>query len=401
MTFLEEAKARGFIHQCTDMVALEELMRKPICAYIGFDCTADSLHVGSLMQLMILRLLQKYGHRPIVLVGDATTKIGDPSGKDQSRRMLSDDEINTNTVGIKNCLLPFLQWEYVDENHHFHDNLATIVHNLDWCGKLDYLSLLREVGHHFTINRMLTMDSVKIRLEKENPMTFLEFNYMILQSYDFMYLNKVYDVSLQIGGSDQWGNITSGIDLVRRCNQRQAFGLTTPLIETASGEKMGKSVSGAVWLSKDKTPIYDYWQFWRNTDDKDVERFLKMFTDLSINEINEIMLLQNINEAKHILADQATTIAHGVDWKDKMREQDWSLDHGILEKGIPARSLFFMVGLATSNADARRLIQQNGAKINDITIAEDRIVTLADVLPERNAIKLSAGQKRVKFVVPL
>ena len=396
MTFLTEAAERGFIHQCTDLNSLDEIMRNPIVAYIGFDCTADSLHVGSLMQIMIMRLLQKYGHRPIVLMGGATTKIGDPSGKDESRKMLTDKEISHNMNGIQNCLLPFLKWEYVDDNGVYHDYLANMVNNLDWCSKLDYLSILREIGHHFTINRMLTMESVKRRLEKENPMTFLEFNYMILQSYDFMYLNKVYDVVLQIGGSDQWGNITSGIDLTRKMNQTSVFGLTTPLIQTSSGQKMGKSSDGAIWLSKDKTSIHDYWQFWRNTDDKDVHSFLKLFTELPISEINSVME-GDINQAKIVLATETTKLLHGENYLEKMREHDFVIDKSKLENGIPAAILFHMAGLSKSNSDARRLIDGKGAKINDILITDiGYIVTIHDLVD--GAIKLSAGQKRHRYV---
>jgi tyrosyl-tRNA synthetase len=393
MTFLEEAKARGFIHQCTDIEALESAMEKPIKAYIGFDCTADSLHVGSLMQLMILRLLQKYKHKPTVLFGGATTRIGDPSGKDASRKMLSDDEIRKNTSGIEECVKTFLP-------HFVHIN------NNEWLDNISYMDILREIGTHFTINRMLAMDSVKLRLEKENPMTFLEFNYIIFQSYDFLELFRTQDVILQIGGSDQWGNITSGVDLIRRTASvpsayipaGQAFGLTTPLILTAAGNKMGKSESGAIWLSKDKTSVYDYWQFWRNTDDKDVERFLKLFTDFSLDYIeNALMKLDDINETKIFLANAATKIAHGDDYAQKMRGQDFPIDKNILEEGIIAFRLFFMAGLATSNGDARRMVNGSGAKINGISINESRIVTMADIV--NGSIKLSAGQKRHRFVV--
>jgi tyrosyl-tRNA synthetase len=391
MTFLEEAKARGFIHQCTDIEALESAMEKPIKAYIGFDCTADSLHVGSLMQLMILRLLQKYKHKPTVLFGGATTRIGDPSGKDASRKMLSDDEIRKNTSGIEECVKTFLP-------HFVHIN------NNEWLDNISYMDILREIGTHFTINRMLAMDSVKLRLEKENPMTFLEFNYIIFQSYDFLELFRTRDVILQIGGSDQWGNITSGVDLIRRMASvpsayilaGQAFGLTTPLILTAAGNKMGKSVNGAIWLSKDKTSVYDYWQFWRNTDDKDVERFLKLFTDFPLDYI-DVLMTYDINDTKGFLANAATVICHGSDYAEKINEQCFSIDKTILEEGIVAFRLFFMAGLATSNGDARRLINGDGAKINDISINENRNVTMADIV--NGSIKLSAGKKRHKFVV--
>src|SRR5277367_1187915 len=306
--FLSEAAARGFIHQCTDTEALSAaLSAGTVAAYIGFDCTADSLHVGSLVSIMLLRLLQKHGHRPVVLMGGGTTRIGDPSGKDESRQLLTDEQIAANMAGIRRCFAPFLT---------FGDGPADAImpNNDDWLSALGYIPLLREVGVHFTINRMLSFDSVRLRLDREQPLTFLEFNYMILQSYDFRELNRRYGVTLQMGGSDQWGNIVAGAELVRRTDGKQVFGLTTPLIATASGAKMGKSAQGAVWLAADRLSPYDYWQFWRNTEDGDVGRFLRLFTDLPLDEIARLERLSGaeINEAKKVLATEATALLHGV-----------------------------------------------------------------------------------------
>src|SRR5271154_6244018 len=306
--FLAEAAARGFIFQCTDQEALGRLMNAgSVSAYIGFDCTADSLHVGSLVQIMILRLLQKYGHRPVVLMGGGTTRIGDPSGKDETRQMLTDETIAANMAGIRRCFAPFLRFGEGASD-------AMSVNNADWLDALSYIGLLRDVGTHFTVNRMLTFDSVKLRLDREQPMTFLEFNYMILQSYDFRELHRQRGVVLQIGGSDQWGNIVSGMELTRRSDAKQVFGLTTPLIATASGAKMGKSAAGAVSLTGDRVSAYDYWQFWRNTEDADVGRFLRLFTDLPLAEIARLEALggAEINDAKKILATEATTLLHGA-----------------------------------------------------------------------------------------
>ncbi len=284
--FLHEAKQRGFVHQCTDEVALDAALRAgPISAYIGFDCTADSLHVGSLVQIMILRLLQKHGHKPVVLLGGGTTRIGDPSGKDESRQMLSDETIAANMKGIWRVFEPFLRFGEGPSD-------AIMANNADWLDALGYISLLRDIGTHFTVNRMLTFDSVKLRLDREQPLTFLEFNYMILQSYDFRELNRRLGVVLQMGGSDQWGNIVSGVELTRRTDAKQVFGLTTPLIETASGQKMGKTARGAIWLTQDRLSPYDYWQFWRNTEDADVGRFLKLFTELPLDEVARLEALQ-------------------------------------------------------------------------------------------------------------
>jgi tyrosyl-tRNA synthetase len=406
--FLSEAAARGFIFQCTDQDALAEAMKSgPISAYIGFDCTADSLHVGSLVQIMILRLLQKYGHKPVVLMGGGTTRIGDPSGKDESRQMLTDATIAANMAGIRRVFAPFLR---------FGDGAsdATMVNNADWLDALSYIGLLRDVGTHFTINRMMTFDSVKLRLDREQPMTFLEFNYMILQSYDFRELHRRHGVMLQIGGSDQWGNIVSGMELTRRSDGKHVFGLTTPLIATASGAKMGKTAAGAVWLTDDRVSAYDYWQFWRNTEDADVGRFLRLFTDIPLAEIARLEALRgaDINEAKKVLATAATALAHGHANAEAAAETarrafeegeaadtlpSVALPRDELETGIAAFRLFTLAGLAASNGEARRLIRGGGARVNDAPVTEEGyLISLRDA--KDGAIKLSAGRKQHRLV---
>ncbi len=406
--FLQEATERGFIFQCTDTDGLAQSMAtEPVTAYIGFDCTADSLHVGSLVQIMILRLLQKHGHRPLVLLGGGTTRIGDPSGKDESRQLLTDETIAANMAGIRRCFTPFLRFGDGPSG-------AILANNADWLDTLGYIPLLREVGAHFTINRMLTFDSVKLRLEREQPLTFLEFNYMILQSYDFRELSRRHNVTLQIGGSDQWGNIVAGIELTRRTDQRGVFGLTTPLITTASGAKMGKTAQGAIWLTADRLSTYDYWQFWRNSEDADVGRFLRLFTDLPLPDIARLEALagSEINEAKKILATEATALAHGRDAADlaaetarRAFEQGEAADTlpGItvpaseLQAGIPAFRLFVMAGLAASNGDARRLIRGGGARVNDEAVTDEGMPIGASLLRD-GAIKLSAGRKQHRLV---
>jgi tyrosyl-tRNA synthetase len=406
--FLREAHARGFVFQCTDEDALDAaLLAGTVGGYIGFDLTADSLHVGSLVQIMILRLLQRHGHRPLVLMGGGTTRIGDPSGKDESRQLLTDEQIAANMAGIRRCFDPFLRFGDGPSD-------ALMANNDDWLSALGYIPLLRDVGTHFTVNRMLSFDSVRIRLEREQPLTFLEFNYMILQSYDFRELNRRFGVTLQIGGSDQWGNIVSGIELTRRTDNKTVHGLTTPLITTASGAKMGKSAQGAVWLTRDRLSPYDYWQFWRNTEDDDVGRFLRLFTDLPLTEIARLEALggAEINEAKKLLATEATRLAHGADSAAEAAEtarrafeEGEAVDTlpGVdvprieLEAGIPAFRLFAIAGLAGSNGEARRLIRGGGARINDIPIKDEgRTVTIADL--HDNAIKLSAGRKHHRLV---
>jgi tyrosyl-tRNA synthetase len=407
-SFLDEATARGFVFQCTDTDALHAAMQAaPVTAYIGFDCTSNSLHVGSLVQIMILRLLQKHGHKPIVLLGGGTTRIGDPSGKDESRQLLTDEAIAANMAGIRRCLNPFLRFGDGPSD-------ALLANNADWLDTLGYIPLLREVGVHFTINRMLGFDSVKLRLEREQPLTFLEFNYMILQSYDFRELNRRLGVTLQIGGSDQWGNIVAGMELTRRTDAKAVHGLTTPLITTASGGKMGKTAQGAIWLTADRLSAYDYWQFWRNTDDADVGRFLRLFTDLPLPEIAHLEALggAEINDAKKILATEATSLAHGPDQATAAAETarqafeqgeaaaslpSVTVPKSDLQAGIPAFRLFTLAGLATSNAEARRLIRGGGARVNDVIVTEEATPVTSDQLKD-GAIKLSAGRKQHRLV---
>ena len=407
-SFLDEAIARGFVFQCTDADALRAAMEQgPITAYIGFDCTADSLHVGSLVQIMILRLLQKHGHKPLVLLGGGTTRIGDPSGKDESRQLLTDEAIAANMAGIQRCFAPFLRFGDGTSD-------AILANNADWLDGLGYIPLLREVGVHFTINRMLGFDSVRLRLEREQPLTFLEFNYMILQSYDFRELSRRHNVVMQIGGSDQWGNIVAGMELARRTDGKAVYGLTTPLITTASGGKMGKTAQGAVWLTADRVSPYDYWQFWRNTEDADVGRFLRLFTDLPLADIVRLEALggAEINEAKKILATEATALAHGAEQAAIAAETarrafeegeaaetlpSVTVPEGELGAGIPAFRLFAMAGLAASNGEARRLIRGGGARVNDAPVADEgRLISTADL--RDGAIKLSAGRKQHRLV---
>jgi tyrosyl-tRNA synthetase len=397
--FLAEAKARGFVFQCTDEAALDEaLLSGPIGGYIGFDPTADSLHVGSLVQIMLLRLLQKHGHRPVAVVGGGTGMIGDPSFREEARQLMTDETLARNLAGIRGVLSAFLTFGTGASE-------AIMVNNADWLEKLGYIELLREVGVHFSINRMLSFDSVKSRLEREQGLTFLEFNYSILQSYDFRELNRRYGVVLQMGGSDQWGNIVSGIDLVRRTEQRTVFGLTTPLIATASGAKMGKTAAGAVWLSADRVSPYHYWQFWRNTEDADVGRFMRLFTDLPLDEIARLEALggAEINAAKVILATEATTLAHGREAAAAAAETarrvfaEGSADGlptvlvGQTEfgAGMAAFALFVRAGLAASNGEARRLIRGGGARVNDVVVTDEAMV----VAPAAE-LKLSAGKKQ-------
>ncbi|MBS0561887.1 MAG: tyrosine--tRNA ligase [Proteobacteria bacterium] len=391
--FLHEATERGFVFQCTDTEGLDAALRAGIIAgYIGFDCTADSLHVGSLVQIMLLRLMQRCGHRPVVLMGGGTTRIGDPSGKDESRQLLSDEQIQANKQGILRCFKPFVRFGDGPTD-------APLVDNAEWLDALGYIPLLREVGVHFTINRMLAFDSVRLRLEREQPMTFLEFNYMILQSYDFRELFRRQGVLLQMGGSDQWGNIVSGVDLVRRTDGKQVFGLTTPLITTASGAKMGKTAKGAIWLTSDKLSAHEYWQFWRDVEDADVGRFLRLFTDLPLAEIARLEKLQGqeLNEAKKILATEATRLAHGEDAETEA-PPTVDISRADFEAGVPAFRLFVIAGLAASNGEARRLIRGGGARLNDQPIADEALtLTLAD-LPAEGALKLSAGRKQHRML---
>jgi len=407
--FLNILTERGFIHQVTNLEALDaEMAKGPISAYIGYDCTAQSLHVGSLVQIMMQRWLQKCGHKPIVLMGGGTSKVGDPSGKDESRQLMTDDVINSNMAGIKTIFERLLVMGDGPSD-------AMIVNNADWLDALGYVSFLRDIGSHFTINRMMTFDSVKLRLEREQPLTFLEFNYMILQAYDFMELGRRHNCVLQMGGSDQWGNIVNGMELGRRVNQQQLFGLTTPLITTADGKKMGKSAAGAVWLNEDHLPAYDFWQFWRNTQDADVGKFLKLFTDLPIDEIAKLEALggAEINEAKIILANEATALCRGkaaaeaaaATAKETFEKKGAGSDlptvavaEDQLAAGINVIDLFIKAGLGSSKGEVKRLIKQGGARLNDIKIESDEInVAAADLTGGH--IKLSAGKKRHALVV--
>ena len=407
--FLREAMARGFVFQCTDEAALDAaFLAGPVSGYIGFDCTAESLHVGSVVQLMLLRLMQKHGHRPVALMGGGTTRIGDPSMRDEARSMLSDAQIAANMDGIRRCVSPFVRFGDGPAD-------AIMLNNADWLDRVGYIDLLRDVGPHFTIGRMLSFESVKLRLEREQSLTFLEFNYMILQSYDFRELLRRHGVVLQMGGSDQWGNIVSGVELVRRTEGRGVFGLTTPLITTSSGVKMGKTARGAVWLAPDRLSPYDYWQFWRNTEDGDVGRFLRLFTELPLDEIARLEALQGaeVNEAKKVLATAATRLAHGDAADDAAETARLAFEEGTaaqtlpthtvppgaLEAGIPAIRLLVEAGLASSNGEARRLIRGGGARVNDVPItAEDATLTAADL--RDGVVKLSAGRKQHRLIRP-
>jgi len=407
--FLREIVDRGFLHQCTDLEGLDALASKgPVTAYIGFDCTADSLHVGSLVPIMLLRWLQRTGHKPIVLMGSGTTKIGDPSGKDDVRQLLSEADIARNLASIRGVFSQFLTFGDGPTD-------ALMVDNAEWLDGLNYVDFLRDYGRHFSVNRMLSFDSVKLRLEREQPLSFLEFNYMVLQAYDFVELKRRHNCVLQMGGSDQWGNIVNGVELGRRVDQATLYGLTAPLITTSSGAKMGKSAAGAVWLNEDRLPAYDYWQFWRNTDDADVGRFLRLFTELPETEIQRLEALRDaeINDAKKILANEATAMCHGRATADEAAETarrtfdeggrgdalpTIEVDRSRLAKGVPAYELLREAGLAASNGEARRLIKGGGGRLNDTAIADDsRLVGMAD-LDANGVIKLSAGKKRHALV---
>ena len=398
--FLNEFIDRGFFYQCTNKEELSNILdKKKINAYIGFDSTAPSLHVGSLLQIMCLRLLQRHGHRPIVLLGGGTTRIGDPSGKEKTRKILSEDEIERNIKNIKKVFNIFLKTD--------NPSLKPIyVNNFEWLGKLNYINFLREVGKHFTINKMLSFDSVKLRLEREQSLSYMEFNYMILQAYDFLELNKKKNCLLQIGGSDQWGNIVNGVELIKRHTGKHVFGLTTPLITLASGAKMGKTEEGAVWLDPKLLSAYDYWQFWRNTDDNDVVRFIKMYTDKSINEIESIKN-QDINKLKIILANEATAMLHGktaaLNAEKTAKE---TFIEGILGKDLPVINLkkkqnnkinilelVLASKLLTSKGEVRRAIKNNGIKINDTTILDDKLIVDFNQY-DKNSCKLSFGKKK-------
>jgi tyrosyl-tRNA synthetase len=410
--FLREIVARGFLHQCTDPAELDALAaRRVVTAYIGFDATGDSLHVGHLVGIMLLRHLQRSGHRPIVLMGGGTTKVGDPSGKDESRKLLSEAEIAANIASIKRIFSNFLTFGDGPTG-------ALMVNNADWLDGLQYIPFLRDYGRHFSVNRMLSFDSVKLRLEREQPLSLLEFNYMVLQAYDFLELARRHDCQLQMGGSDQWGNILNGIELARRTDDRTLFGLCAPLITTASGAKMGKTAAGAVWLNADRLAPYDYWQYFRNTDDADVGRFLRLFTDLPLDEIARLEALRGagINEAKIMLANATTALAHGAEAAAAAAETarrtfaeggigdalpTFEVPRAELQAGIPAFELFRRCGLAASNGEARRLIKGGGGRINDTAVADEtRLVNATDVSPQ-GIIKLSAGKKKHALLRPV
>ena len=399
--FLKEFKDRGLFYQSTGDDELSDLLNnKSIKAYIGFDCTAESLHVGSLLQIMCLRLLQKHGHQPIVLIGGGTTRIGDPSGKDKTRKILNEEEINRNITNIEKILKNFL--DDTDEK-----TKPIFVNNYDWLKHLNYISFLRDIGKHFTINKMLTFDSVKIRLEREQSLSYMEFNYMILQAYDFLELNKKENCMLQIGGSDQWGNIVNGVDLIKRYSGNQVFGLTTPLITLASGAKMGKTETGAIWLDKKFLSPYDYWQFWRNTDDRDVVKFLKIFTDLEIDKIEKIKN-DDINSLKILLANKATEMLHGKEEAEKSEKTakeaftqnsdganlpTINIKKSTVEETINIIDLIIITKLEKSKSEIRRLIKNNGIKINNEVISDENLKINLDNF-KNDYLKLSIGKKR-------
>ena len=400
-SFLSEFKKRDYFNQCTNSDELEQLMNKnKIRAYIGFDCTAPSLHVGSLLQIMCLRLLQRYGHQPIVLLGGGTTRIGDPSGKEETRKILSEKEIEKNIKNIEKVFKIFLKTKNSKIKPIF-------INNYKWLGKLNYIKFLREIGKHFTINKMLSFDSVKLRLEREQSLSYMEFNYMILQAYDFFELNKNKNCLMQMGGSDQWGNIVNGVELIKRHSSKQVFGLTTPLITLSSGSKMGKTEKGAVWLDKKLLSSYDYWQFWRNTDDRDVLRFIKMFTDLTLKKIEEIKN-KNINQLKIILANECTKMLHGNN-EAKLAEETAkkTFEENSTGSGLPTISinqkklsekiniidLVVLSKLENSKSEIRRLIKGNGIKINNQVINDEKFSITKELFSE-NFIKLSIGKKR-------
>jgi len=400
-SFLKEFKQREYFNQCTSSDELELLMsKKKIRAYIGFDCTSQSLHVGSLLQIMCLRMLQKHGHQPIVLLGGGTTRIGDPSGKEETRKILSEKEIEKNIQNIQKVFKIFLNTKKTKLKPIF-------VNNYKWLGKLNYIKFLREIGKHFTINKMLSFDSVRLRLDREQSLSYMEFNYMILQAYDFLELNKTKNCLMQIGGSDQWGNIINGVELIKRYSNKKVFGLTTPLITLASGAKMGKTEKGAVWLEKKLLSPYDYWQFWRNTDDRDVLKFLKMFTDLKIEKIEE-MKNQNINNLKIILANEATAMLHGNaaakkaeqtaknTFDEKLVGDDLpsiKINKEEIKKGINIIDLVISSNLLTSKSEVRRTIKNRGIKINNETIENDKENISINNFNNENYLKLSHGKK--------
>jgi tyrosyl-tRNA synthetase len=410
--FLRTFAARGHYNDCTDPAALDTLLGKErITAYIGFDCTASSLHVGSLVQIMTLRRLQQTGHKPVVLMGGGTTKVGDPSGKEESRQLLTRDRIEANKQSILKSFERFLS---------FDDGVsgAIMADNADWLDRLEYIPFLRDIGRHFSVNRMLTMDSVRLRLEREQPLTFLEFNYMILQSYDFLELYRRYGCRLQCGGSDQWGNIVSGIDLGRRIDNAGLFGLTSSLITTSSGAKMGKTAQGAVWLNADMCSPYQYWQYWRNTEDADVGRFLRLFTELPETEVARLERLEGseLNEAKKILATEATALCHGCEGAEEAAAtarrtfESGEIASGLptveiprakLQDGVPIATLAHMAGLTSSASEARRMIESGGLRLNDVSVSDVRATAGLDHLTQEGVLKISVGRKKHALIKPV
>ncbi|HLH11982.1 MAG TPA: tyrosine--tRNA ligase [Methylovirgula sp.] len=402
--FLTVLSERGFLNQCSDLAGLDERARSgALAAYIGFDCTARSLHVGSLIQIMMLRWLQKTGGKPVALIGSGTTRVGDPSGKDESRKLLTEEEIAANKAGIGRTFAKFLRFGEAPTD-------AILSDNAEWLLGLNYIAFLREIGRHFSVNRMLTMDSVKLRLEREHELSFLEFNYMCLQAYDFVELHRRYGVTLQMGGSDQWGNIVMGIDLGRRMGTGQLYGLTSPLLATASGAKMGKTAQGAVWLDAEMFSVYDYWQYWRNAEDRDVGRFLKLFTELPLAEVARLEALRDteINEAKKILATEATALLHGrAAAEEAAKTARRTFEEGALAETLPSvgitrqelaaglgvLSAFVKAGLVGSTGDARRQIKGGGLKVNDELVTDERAI-LGESDLQGEIIKLSLGKKR-------
>jgi len=409
---LHELSARGYIHQCTDEAALDALARKEIITgYIGFDSTAPSLHVGNLVSIMLLRKLQQTGHRPIVLIGGGTTKVGDPSGKDESRKLLDDATITSNIDGIQRVFSKFVTFGTGDRD-------AILLNNADWLEQLNYISFLRDYGRHFSVNRMLSQDSVKLRLDREQNLSFIEFNYMVLQAYDFVELHRREGCRLQMGGSDQWGNIVTGIELGRRTDGVELFGVTTPLLTTSSGAKMGKTAEGAVWLNPDMLSPYDYWQFWRNAEDADVPRFLKLFTELPLDEIERLAKLEGaeLNEAKKILATEATALVHGRDAAQQAAETARAtfeqgqlaselptveIPRADLENGFGVLTAAVQAGFVKSTGEARRQVKGGGLKVNDVAVTDERqVLTPADLTAD-GAIKLSLGKKRHALIRPV
>jgi tyrosyl-tRNA synthetase len=402
--FLRTMIERGHVHQCTDLENLDTAAKQGVTAYIGYDLTATSLHVGNLATIMLLRRLQKAGGKPIVLMGGGTTRVGDPSGKDEARKMLSDEDIAANKASITGVFQRFVTFGDGPTD-------ATMVDNADWLLGLNYIDFLRDVGRHFSVNRMLSMDSVKLRLEREQPLSFIEFNYMVLQGYDFVELNRRYKCRLQMGGSDQWGNIVNGVELGRRMDGGELFGLTTPLVTTSSGAKMGKTANGAVWLNADRLSPYDYWQFWRNTEDADVGRFLKLFTDLPMNEIRRLDALQGaeINDAKKALANAATEMLHGAAAAQESERtalatfEDGAIDGGLpttdieaaqLAQGLPLNAALELTGLAASRGEAKRKILEGAVRVNDLVVNDASALVQNSDLQDGGVIKLSLGKKR-------